>query len=57
MKQAIDIYGQNGFDAISITDHVFDTKSTHSLEMIEQGASIADFSISLSSVIDICLWT
>ena len=43
LKDVIDLYGINGFDVISITDHVFDTQCPHSLNLIKKGASIDDF--------------
>jgi len=43
LKEVIDLYGVHGFDVIAITDHIFDTQSRHSLEMIRKGASIDNF--------------
>ena len=43
LKEVIDLYGINGFDVIAITDHVFDTQCSHSLNMIRKGAYVGNF--------------
>jgi predicted metal-dependent phosphoesterase TrpH len=43
LKEVIDLYGENGFDVIAITDHVFDTQCSYSLEMIENGMNVDNF--------------
>ena len=43
LSEVIDLYGINGFDVIAITDHVFDTQCSHSLNMIRKGAYVGNF--------------
>jgi predicted metal-dependent phosphoesterase TrpH len=42
IEEIIKIYGEAGFDAIAITDHLFDAQCPRSLEIHEEGKSIKD---------------
>ena len=42
IEEVVKIYGEARFDAIAITDHVFDTQSPRSLELYDEGKSIKD---------------
>jgi signal transduction histidine kinase len=42
IEEIIKIYGEAGFDAIAITDHLFDTQSPISLRLREEGKSVKD---------------
>jgi len=39
LEDVVELYGENGFDVIAITDHLFDTESQRSLELHEEGKS------------------
>ena len=40
LEDVVKLYGESGFDAIAITDHLFDTESERSLQIHEEGKSI-----------------
>jgi signal transduction histidine kinase/predicted metal-dependent phosphoesterase TrpH len=42
IEEVAKIYGEAGFGAIAITDHLFDTQSPRSLELYDEGKSIRD---------------
>ena len=42
IEEVVKIYGEARFDAIAITDHLFDTQSPRSLELYDGGKSIKD---------------
>jgi signal transduction histidine kinase/predicted metal-dependent phosphoesterase TrpH len=42
IEEVVKIYGESRFDAIAITDHLFDTQSPRSLELYNEGKSIRD---------------
>jgi histidinol phosphatase-like PHP family hydrolase len=42
IEEVVKIYGEARFDAIAITDHLFDTQSPRSLELYDEGKSIKD---------------
>ncbi|MGO8988229.1 MAG: ATP-binding protein [bacterium] len=42
IEEVVKIYGEARFDAIAITDHLFDTQSPRSLELYNEGKSIKD---------------
>jgi signal transduction histidine kinase len=55
-EEVVKSYGEAGFDAISITDHLFDTQSPRSLEIYEEGKSIKDIETYFEKVDEICHW-
>jgi signal transduction histidine kinase len=56
LEEVVKSYGEAGFDAISITDHLFDTQSPRSLEIYEEGKSIKDIETYFEKVDEICHW-
>ena len=42
IEEVVRIYGEARFDAIAITDHLFDTQSPRGLELYDEGKSIKD---------------
>ncbi len=42
LDRVVQLYGEAGFDAIAITDHLFDTRSVRSAEIYEEGKSVQD---------------
>ena len=42
IEDVVKIYGEAHFDAIAITDHLFDTQSPRGLELYDEGKSIKD---------------
>ncbi len=40
IEEVVKIYGEARFDAIAITDHLFDTQSPRGLELYHEGKSI-----------------
>jgi signal transduction histidine kinase/predicted metal-dependent phosphoesterase TrpH len=56
LEQVVEIYGKAGFDAIAITDHLFDTQSPRSLEIYEEGKSVKDMETYFAKIDEICHW-
>ncbi len=50
------IYGEAGFDAIAITDHLFDTQSPRSLELYDEGKSIKDLKAYFQRIEELSGW-
>ncbi|MCX8116411.1 MAG: response regulator [Desulfobacterota bacterium] len=50
LDRVIRLYGEAGFDAIAITDHLFDTQSPRSLEIYEEGKSVQDLNRYFKSI-------
>ncbi|HVP78336.1 MAG TPA: response regulator [Thermodesulfobacteriota bacterium] len=42
VEEVVKIHGKAGFDAIAITDHLFDTQSPRGLEIYDEGKSVKD---------------
>lgn len=40
IEEVVRIYGEAGFDAIAITDHLFDAQSPRSLKLDDEGKSV-----------------
>jgi signal transduction histidine kinase/predicted metal-dependent phosphoesterase TrpH len=56
VEEIVKIYGEAGFDAIAITDHLFDTQSPRSLEIHEEGKSIKDIETYFKKIDEIAHW-
>ena len=56
VEEIVKIYGEAGFDAIAITDHLFDTQSTRSLEIHEEGKSVKDIVTYFKRIDEITHW-
>ena len=56
VEEIVKIYGEAGFDAIAITDHLFDTQSPRSLEIHEEGKSVKDIETYFKKIDEIAHW-
>jgi signal transduction histidine kinase/predicted metal-dependent phosphoesterase TrpH len=56
VEEIVKIYGEAGFDAIAITDHLFDTQSPRSLEICEEGKSIQDVETYFRKIEEVSSW-
>jgi signal transduction histidine kinase/predicted metal-dependent phosphoesterase TrpH len=56
IEEVVKIYGEAGFDAIAITDHLFDTQSPRSLELYEEGKSIKDLQGYFRRIEEVSRW-
>jgi len=56
IEEVVRIYGEAGFDAIAITDHLFDTQSPRSLELYDEGKSIKDLKGYFCKIEEISRW-
>ena len=56
LEPVVEIYGKAGFDAIAITDHLFDTQSPRSLEIHEEGKSVQDVKTYFQKIDEISHW-
>jgi hypothetical protein len=56
VEEIVKIYGEAGFDAIAITDHLFDTQSPRSLEIHEEGKSIKDVEAYCQKIEEVSQW-
>jgi hypothetical protein len=56
VEEIVKIYGEAGFDAIAITDHLFDTQSPRSLEIHEEEKSVKDIEAYFAKINEIGHW-
>jgi len=56
LEEVVRIYGEAGFDAIAITDHLFDTQSPRSLEIYDEGISIKDLNAYFDKIDEVSRW-
>ena len=56
IEEVIKIYGEAEFDVIAITDHLFDTQSSRSLEIHEEGKSVKNIDTYFRKVDEISRW-
>ena len=56
IEEVVKIYGEAGFDAIAITDHLFDTQSPRSLELYDEGKSIKDLEGYFHKIEEVSRW-
>ena len=56
IEEVVRIYGEAGFDAIAITDHLFDTQSPRSLELYDEGKSIKDLESYFRKIEEVSRW-
>ena len=56
IEEIVKIYGEAGFDAIAITDHLFDTQSPRSLELYEEGKSVKDPNAYFHKIDEVSCW-
>ena len=56
IEEVVKIYGEARFDAIAITDHVFDTQSPRSLELYDEGKSIKDLKGYFQRIEEVSRW-
>lgn len=56
IEEVVKIYGEARFDAIAITDHVFDTQSPRSLELHDEGKSIKDLKGYFQRIEEVARW-
>ncbi len=56
IEEVVKIYGEAGFDAIAITDHLFDTQSPRSLELYDEGKSIKDLNGYFNKIEEVSRW-
>ena len=56
IEEIVRIYGQAGFGAIAITDHLFDTQSPRSLELYEEGKSVNDLTAYFNKIDEVSCW-
>ncbi len=56
LEEVVRIYGEAGFDAIAITDHLFDTQSPRSLEIYDEGISIKDLNAYFQKIDEVSRW-
>ena len=52
----VKIYGEAGFDAIAITDHLFDSQSPRSRELREEGKSVIDVNAYFHAIGEVARW-
>ena len=56
VEEIVKIYGEAGFDAIAITDHLFDTRSPISLRLREEGKSVKDVEAYFRRIEEVSRW-
>jgi len=56
IEEVVKIYGEARFDAIAITDHVFDTQSPRSLELYDEGKAIKDLKSYFQRIEEVSRW-
>ena len=56
IEEVVKIYGEAGFDAIAITDHLFDTQSPRGLELYDEGKSIKDLEGYFGRIEEVSRW-
>ncbi len=56
IEEVVKIYGEAHFDAIAITDHLFDTQSPRSLELYDEGKSIKDLKDYFNKIEEVSRW-
>jgi len=56
IEEVVKIHGKAGFDAIAITDHLFDTQSPRGLEIYDEGKSIKDLEAYFQEVEEVSRW-
>jgi hypothetical protein len=56
LEEVVNIYGGAGFDAIAITDHLFDTQSLRSLEIHREGKSVKNSAAYFEKIDEISNW-
>ena len=56
IEEVVKIYGEARFDAIAITDHLFDTQSPRSLELYDEGKSIKDLKGYFQRIEEVSRW-
>jgi signal transduction histidine kinase/predicted metal-dependent phosphoesterase TrpH len=56
LEEVVRIYGEARFDAIAITDHLFDTQSPRSLEIYDEGISIKDLNAYFHKIDEVSRW-
>jgi len=56
IEEVIKIHGEAGFDVIAITDHLFDTQSSRSLEIHEEGKSVKEIETYFKKIDEISCW-
>jgi len=56
IEDVVKIYGEAHFDAIAITDHLFDTQSPRGLELYDEGKSIKDLKGYFYKIEEVSRW-
>ena len=56
IEDVVRLYGEAKFDAIAITDHLFDTQTPRSLEIHEEGKSVEDVAAYFQKIDEIAHW-
>ena len=56
IEEVVKIYGEAGFGAIAITDHLFDTQCPRSLELYDEGKSIKDLEGYFHKIEEVSRW-
>jgi signal transduction histidine kinase/predicted metal-dependent phosphoesterase TrpH len=56
IDEVVKIYGEARFDAIAITDHLFDTQSPRGLELHDEGKSIKDLKGYFHKIEEVSRW-
>jgi signal transduction histidine kinase/predicted metal-dependent phosphoesterase TrpH len=56
IEEVVKIYGEARFDAIAITDHLFDTQSPKSLELHDEGKSIKNLKSYFHKIGELSRW-
>jgi signal transduction histidine kinase/predicted metal-dependent phosphoesterase TrpH len=56
IEEVVKIYGKARFDAIAVTDHVFDTQSPRGLELHDEGKSIKDLKGYFDKIEEVSRW-
>jgi signal transduction histidine kinase/predicted metal-dependent phosphoesterase TrpH len=56
IEEVVKIYGEARFDAIAITDHLFDTQCPRGLELYDEGKSIKDLKAYFQKIEEVSLW-
>jgi len=56
MEEVVRLYGESEFDAIAITDHLYDTQSPRSLELHKEGKSVKDLESYFRTIDGLAQW-
>ena len=56
LEEVVTVYGEAGFDAIAITDHLFDTQSPDSKRLHSEGKSVADPRAYFQKIEEVARW-